>query len=286
MLFDSHSHLQFKIFFDKPEVVKKCLEKNMLVNLVGTNYDTSKKAVDLAEKYENFYASIGLHPIHLFAEKIDEEESSFISHEEDFIETNYQELLKTNKVIAIGECGIDLYHLPQNISKDKVLAKQKEILLKQVEFALANNLPMVLHVRDGKEETGEAYDILYNVLKKYKNLKAVVHCFSGNYFQAKKFLDLGFYLGFTGIITFPAKKTDPKPQKELLEVLEKIDLNKILIETDSPYLAPQKYRGQICEPWMVEETLNFIAEKRKITVKELEEILDQNRLKLFTKIKN
>lgn len=286
MLFDSHCHLQFKNFDEKKDVLEKCLAKKMFLNIVGSQKETSRKAVELAKQYKNFYASVGLHPIHLFKTRVDEEESSFFSHEEEFDFDFYQKLVDKKKVIAIGECGIDLFHLPQNINKEEVLEKQKKVLTSQIELARKNNLALIFHVRDSLEKTGEAHDELYKIIKKYKYLKGVVHCFTGNWSQAKKYLDLGLYLGFTGVITFPAKKTDPKPQKELLEVLEKIDLNKILIETDAPYLAPQKYRGEVCEPWMVEENLDFIAKLRKIDKNELENIIFKNSLTLFDKIIN
>ena len=105
------------------------------------------------------------------------------------------------------------------------------------------------------------------------------------YWSSKKYLDFGFYLGFTGVITFPIKKTDPKPQEELLEVVKTVPLDRILVETDSPYLAAQAYRGKRAEPWMVEECIKKIAEIRGLTMKEVEEITTKNALTLFDKIK-
>lgn len=283
MLFDSHCHLQFKIFTDNPKYLDKYKDQKMILNIVGSQKETSKKAVELAQTNKNFYASIGLHPIHLFKTRVDEEETSFFSHEEEFDFDFYQKLADDKKVIAVGECGIDLFHLPKDVDKEEVLKKQKKVLIDQIEFARKNNLVLIFHVRDGKIK-GEAHEELYKILKNYDDLKGVVHCFTGNFLQAKKYLDLGLYLGFTGVITFPAKKTDPKPQLELWEVLEKIDINKILIETDAPYLAPQKYRGEICEPFMVEENLDFIAKLRKITKDDLENIILKNSLTLFDKV--
>lgn len=283
MLFDSHCHLQFKIFTDNTKYLDKYKDQKMILNIVGSQKETSKKAVEIAQTNKNFYASIGLHPIHLFKTRVDEEETSFFSHEEEFDFDFYQKLADDKKVIAVGECGIDLFHLPKDVDKEEVLKKQKKVLIDQIEFARKNNLVLIFHVRDGKIK-GEAHEELYKILKNYDDLKGVVHCFTGNFLQAKKYLDLGLYLGFTGVITFPAKKTDPKPQLELWEVLEKIDINKILIETDAPYLAPQKYRGEICEPFMVEENLDFIAKLRKITKDDLENIILKNSLTLFDKV--
>ena len=282
MIVDSHCHLQFNGFKnDRESVISRCVEKNLVMNVVGTQKDTSKKAVELAEQHENVYATIGLHPIHLFSTHVDEEESSFVSREEDFDEEFYSELAKSEKVIAVGECGIDLYHIPKDISRDVVLKKQQEIFLKQVRFAQKHGLPLVIHCRD-------AYDELIEVLGGgvgSGKREGIIHCYGGNWEQAQKFLDLGLYLGFTGVITFPPKKTNPKPQEDLLEVITKCPLDRILVETDAPYLAPQKYRGKRCEPWMVAEVLKKIAEIRGKSEEIIKKIIGENTLNLFTKLK-
>lgn len=283
-LIDSHCHIQFNAYKDDyKQVIKRCAKKDVILNTVGTQKETSKKAVEFAEAYENIYATIGLHPIHLFPTRVDEEESSFVSREEDFDEKYYDELSKSEKVIAVGECGIDLFHLPKDKSLEEVLKKQKEIFIKQKNFAQKNNLPLVIHVRDAYKEM---IDLLHSELRtKNSELSGVVHCYSSNWENAQKFLDLGLYLGFTGIVTFPAKKTDPRPQEELLEVVKNCPLDRILIETDAPYLAPQKYRGKRCEPWMVEEVTKKIAEIKGLSEEEVRKVTVENAKKLFSKIK-
>jgi len=172
-LFDSHCHIQFQGFNkDCDEVLARCAEKNVIMNAVGTQKDTSKKAVEFAEKYENIYATIGLHPIHLFPTHVDEEESSFVSREEDFDEEYYSELVKSEKVIAIGECGIDLYHIPKEDiggtrhawSVRTILQRQRDVFLRQVVFAQKHDLPLVIHVRD-------AHDQLIKILLEIGNWK-------------------------------------------------------------------------------------------------------------------
>lgn len=280
MLIDTHCHLQFKSYEnDRDEVIKRCEEKNVILNLVGTQKDTSKAAVDLADKHKNMYASIGTHPIHLFPTHIDEEESKFISREEGFDEEYYEKLVQSKKVIGIGETGLDLFHLPKDISKEEVLEKQKQVFLAHINFAQKHNLPLIIHCRDAHEEM---LDLLQTL---DKEIKGTVHCFTGNWEQAQKYLDIGLYLGFTGIITFPPKKTDPKPQLDLEEVINKIPLNRILVETDSPYLAPQAYRGKRCEPYMVEEVIKKFAKIRGKSEEEIKEIILNNTLNLFTGIR-
>lgn len=283
-LFDSHCHIQFQGFKDDREsVLIRCAEKNVVMNVVGTQKDTSKKAVEFAEKYKNIYATIGLHPIHLFPTRVDEEESSFVSREEDFKEEYYSELVKSEKVIAIGECGIDLYHIPKDKNKAEVLERQRKVFLQQVAFANRYDLPLVIHVRD-------AHDELLDILKSNPPIggrsskSGVVHCYTSNWTNARRYLDFGFYLGFTGVVTFPPKKTDPQPQEDLLEVIKKCPLDRMLVETDAPYLAPQAYRGERCEPWMVEEVVKKIAEVKQADIAQVLRQINKNTQALFTKI--
>ncbi len=276
MLFDSHCHLQFKTYqedFDK--VLQRCGDKDMIMNVVGSQIDTSERAVALAQKYENIYASVGLHPIHLFETHVDEEETSFKSREEDFDYDKYKTLAQNKKVIAIGECGLELFHLPENLNKEKILQKQKEVFIKQYELAQELCLPIIIHVRNAHEEM---IDLLKSLKKK---INGVVHCYTADWNYAKQYLDLGLHIGFTGVITFPPKKTDPKIQEDLLEVVKNCPSDKLLIETDAPYLAPQAYRGQRCDPWMVEEVAKKIAEIRQKTTEEVVEITGENAKKLF-----
>ena len=161
-----------------------------------------------------------------------------------------------------------------SLNKEEFLDKQKEVFLAQIKLAQELDLPLVIHVRDAHEET-------IALLKTIKNLKGVVHCYTGNWEYAQEYLKMGLHLGFTGIITFGAKKTDPKPQLDLLEVVKNCPLDRILIETDSPYLAPQAYRGQRCEPWMVEEVAKKIGEIRIKTMGEIAELTWKNAKKVF-----
>jgi len=256
----------------------------MMLNVVGTQKDTSKQAVLLARDNHDMYASIGTHPNHLFPTYITEEESSFVSREEDFDHEYYEELyaLAPEKIIAIGETGIDLFHVPDDIPVEVVLEKQKEVFLAHAAFAEEHGLPLVIHCRD-------AHDHLIELLGAWiaggeHSAQGVIHCYTGDWEHAKKYLDMGLYLGFTGVVTFPAKKTDPQPQNDLLEVVRNMPLDRILVETDAPFLAPQAYRGKRCEPWMVEEVVKKIAEVRGMSVSDTEKHIEQNTRRLFSKI--
>jgi len=287
MLTDTHCHIQFNGYNnDREEVINRCLAKDMFLNIVGTQKDTSKKAIELAKTSENFYATIGLHPVHLHPTQIDEEESSFLSREEEFDYDYYKELASDKKVIGIGECGLDFFHLPENLEFSKILEKQKQEFIKQATLSNDMDLALVVHVRNASE-TGlpNAYDEMLRVLvdlkKEMPDLRGVIHCYGGTWGQAENFLSLGFYIGFTGILTFPARKTNPKPTEDLVETATKIPLDSFLIETDSPYLAPQKYRGQRCEPFMVEEVAKKIAELKGVSYEEIEDQAWKNTKKVF-----
>ncbi|OGF45813.1 MAG: hypothetical protein A2231_10925 [Candidatus Firestonebacteria bacterium RIFOXYA2_FULL_40_8] len=275
MLIDSHCHLQFRAFAPNlAEVISRCQEKQVGGIIVGTQIDTSRAAVELAATQETLYAVIGLHPIHLFAAPIDEAEFSFQSRGEDFVPEKYAALLSP-KVVGIGECGLEMYHIPATIDRDEYLAKQIISFEAQAEFARVHDLALVIHVR-------EAHEQMISVLKGLKRqIRGVVHCFTGSQEQAQEYLSLGLHLGFTGIITFPPKKNLSTGHGSLREVIRQCPLDRLLIETDAPYLAPQKYRGQQCEPWMVEEVAKQVAEWRNLSWSEVQEITVRNTQDLF-----
>lgn len=307
IMIDSHCHLQFNAYKDDAEdVIKRCDDKKMILNVVGTQSDTSEQAVKLAEKYDNIYATVGLHPIHTTSTEVDEEEIIFKSREEVFDYEFYKKLASQPKVIAIGECGMELFHLPDGVNKQEIIKKHSESFLTQAKLARELDLPMVIHVRDAYEEMAE---VITNQIppprrgrqggglsdwrpqpsssptRRGDDINGVIHCFSGNWPQAQKFLDLGLYLGFTGVITFPPRKTNPEVTTALLEVVKNCPLDRILTETDAPYLAPQKYRGERAEPWMVEEVIKKIAEVKGESMEKIEKAVMENTLRLFTKIK-
>lgn len=283
MIIDTHCHIQFKgMDSDRAEIIVRGRTRGVILNLVGTQKDTSRRAVELARQHPDMYASIGTHPNHLFPTHIDEEESHFMSREEDFDEAFYEELYAQapEKIIGVGECGLDLFHLPPDVPLETVLAKQKTVFKKHAAFAVRHDLPLVIHVRDAHEPMIE---LLQNI--ELPKQRGTIHCYTGNWTYAQEYLALGFCLGFTGVITFPVKKTNPVQQESLCEVIRNMPLDRIVVETDAPYLAPQAYRGERCEPWMTEEVIKKIAELRGLDAAEIEEIILANTLRLFNKIK-
>lgn len=275
-LFDTHCHLQFKAFdANRDEVIGRCLEKDMQMLTVGTQRDTSAAAVELAKTSNGrIFAAIGLHPVHLHPRYVDEKEGEFMSREEDFDYPYYRELADAPEVIAIGETGLDFYHLPDDVPRDEVIKKQTEVFLQHIKLAQEIDKAMVIHCR-------EAYRELAEVLRQNPDIRGTVHCFTGTEEEAELLLGLGLHIGFTGIITFPPRAENPQAQERLLEAVRRVPLERLLIETDAPYLAPATYRGKKCEPWMVEEVAKKVAELKGLDLVTVKNVTAENAKKLF-----
>lgn len=285
MLIDSHCHIQFNAYKDDAcEVIRRSLAQGVKMIVVGSQQSTSVRAVEYAKKYDrSIWAVVGLHPVHLTEQEVDEEEIKFHSREEKFDFEFYERLAKEPETVGIGECGLDFFHLPNNLSLAEVERVQTEAFLTQVELADSAGLPLVIHCRNAHAE-------LLPLLKKKVSegkLKrgAVAHCFTGNWQEAKQYLDLGIYLGFTGVIAFPPKKSNPQPTLDLLEVAHKTPLEQILVETDAPYLSPPPHRGERNEPAFVQLVAQKLAEIKSLELAQVEEQTVKNTLKLFAKIK-
>ena len=258
MFFDTHCHLNFSDYEpDYQEVLERALQANVFMTLVGSDFLSSKRAVDLAQKSEKgVYAAIGLHPNNTL--------------KEDFNESNYQQIIDNNeKIVAIGETGLDYYRLDKHDQVSKL--KQREVFWQHLNLAHKNNLAVIIHCR-------EAHDDLYEILKKFKEEKksldnwGVIHCFSGDYQRAQAYIALGLKISFTGLITF-APDWD--------ELIKEIPLKHLMIETDAPYLSPQPYRGQRNEPLRVIEVAKKIAELKSLGLAQVESVLWQNSVNFF-----
>ncbi len=268
MLFDSHTHLNASQFdVDRDEIYSKLLTEGVLVINIGTDFVDSELAVSLAEKYNNSYASIGIHPE--FAGK------------KFFDQTMFEKLIKSSsRVVAVGETGLDYYWIQEGegIEDDNLIGKQKQLFRSHIEFAISHKKALVIHARSGKKENclRDAYDDVYTILKEYKKdlCGGSMHCFGGTALQAKAFEDLGFGIGITGIITFD--KTGM-----LSEIVKNISKDNILVETDAPFLAPVPYRGSRNNPLYITSIIEKIAEIKGLSVSEISELTYKNTLRLF-----
>jgi len=258
--FDTHSHLHFKQFDeDRDAVLARMREKNVWTIAVGTSLETSKQAFVLASSEQGVVrgATIGIHPTTI--EKFD---------------TNaFQELLG-EEVVAVGECGLDYFRG----SREELYPKQKENFKAQIEFAVQNDLPLMLHIRP-TNKTEDAHEDAIEILKIFKKkygekVRGNTHFFTGSAEIAKQYLDIGFTIAFPGVITF-AKETE--------EAVRNVPLEMILSETDAPYAAPEPHRGKRNEPVFVIDTVKKIAEIKGEDLEKVKKTLVDNAVRVFAK---
>ena len=264
--YDCHTHVNFVAFKDDSDAtIKRAQEAGVGMIVVGTQYDTSADSVRVAESHDDVYAAIGLHPIHSTKSYHDEKElgeggKEFTSRGEEFDAEKYFALWQSPKVVAIGECGLDYYRLEEDTKK-----KQEATFVQQIELANRLQKPLMLHIRN-------AYDDALAVLKAHAQVKGDVHFFAGDWNIAKQFLDFGFTLSFTGVLTFA---------REYDEVIKNAPLDMLLSETDAPYVAPKPYRGKRNEPAYVVEVVKAIAEIRGEPFEMVREQLAANARRVF-----
>lgn len=280
---DIHSHLQFAAFKDDLDaVVKRTIDNGVWVINVGTQYDTSVGAIRLANSVkEGMFATVGLHPIHTSKSYHDLQElgeggEEFTSRGEIFDYKKYLEIGLDKKVVGVGECGLDYYRLDEKTQK-----KQKEVFEAQINLANELGKPLMLHIRNGQNGLGaNAYEDAFDMVKSIAKVSGDVHFFAGDLSVAKKFLDIGFTLSFTGAITFPRKENSLHP--DYANIIEKTPLDMILTETDCPYIAPVPHRGKRNEPSFVEYVVNKIAQIKSLDIDEVSSVLVNNARRVFS----
>lgn len=254
MLIDSHAHIQGSEFSaDVDQAIRRASEAGVeKIIVVGGAGDLSSNdaAVGLAQSHPGLFATVGMHPHD--AKRVSDEDLKRL-----------KELISDPKVVAVGETGLDFYydHSPREI--------QIELFCRFIHMARQAGLPIVVHNREAQREVAE---LIRNEGK--RELRGVIHCFTGDYEAAREFLDLGFYLSFTGIITF--KKAD-----SLRDVVRKLPLDRILVETDSPYLAPVPHRGKRNEPAFVRFVAETVARVRGVALEEVAHATSLNAQRLF-----
>lgn len=270
--YDCHTHVNFVAFKDDAgATIKRAQDASVGMILVGTQFDTSADGVRVAEGHDDVYAAIGLHPIHSTKSYHDEKElgeggKEFTSRGEVFDMEKYVALGQSPKVVAIGECGLDYYRLEGDTKK-----VQEETFIQQIQLANTLQKPLMLHIRSS-QGSQEAYDDALALVKSYAKVSGDVHFFAGNWDTAKKWLEHGFTLSFTGVLTF-ARDYD--------EVIRNAPLDMLLSETDAPYVSPKPYRGKRNEPAYVVEVVKAIAEIRGEPLEKVRAQLATNAQRLF-----
>jgi TatD DNase family protein len=261
---DIHAHINFPDFADdRDEVISRAAKSGVAIINIGTSYDSSAEVVRLANNNENMYAIIGLHPIYVHKSP------------NGFDEKKFKKLLENEKIVGVGECGLDYFHLEGDIPDEK--QQQEHAFRQQIEFAIKHDLPIMIHCRD-------AYEDVLDILKEYKSgqnphvgtdghkLRGNVHFFAGTIDEAKQFIGLDFTISFTGVITFA---------KQYEELVAAVPLDKMHAETDCPYVAPAAYRGKRNEPSYVMEVVEKIAEIKGLPVEDVSDQLKKNAEAMF-----
>lgn len=241
MIFDSHTHYDDDAFNEDRENVIKEIKDNGVIGVLncGSSLEGARMSLELADKYDFFYAAVGIHPE--YADVVNEEVISEI-----------KEMTKNEKVKAIGEIGLD-YYWDENPEREI----QKDAFRRQMKLADELNLPVVIHDREAHGDTLE-------IMKEFPEVKGVVHCFSGSVEFAKECLKLGYYIGITGVVTF-------KNAKKLIDVVKEVPLEKLLVETDCPYMAPTPFRGKRNKSDYVKYIIEKVAEIKGVDSEVVEE---------------
>ncbi|MGP2656029.1 TatD family hydrolase [Malaciobacter sp. WC5094] len=255
MILDTHCHLDNEKFYeDVHEVIQNALSHGVKGFLIpGADFKDLPQAVKLAEQYDEVYFSVGIHPYDV--EQYDEEV--------------LEQYIKHPKCIAVGECGLDYFRLPEN-EEEKIAykKKQKEVFISQIQFAKKVNKPLIVHIRDASNDSRQ-------ILEEYqaKEVGGVLHCYNASE-HLLPLANHGFYFGIGGVLTF-------KNAKKLVEVLPKIPRNKLIIETDAPYLTPHPHRGKRNEPYYTVFVADKMAELLDMSRVQIEELTTTNAIRLF-----
>jgi len=283
-MFDAHTHTHFAAFEkDYKEVINRALKAGVGLINVGTQIDTSRRAIEVAHEFENepVYATVGLHPTHTEKSYHDSQElgggdaaKAFVSRGEDFDASEYLKMARDSKVVAIGECGLDYYRLENLDSKQvaETKAKQMAVFIEHAKIAEAVQKPLMIHCRPSKG-TDDAYEDLLELLQTtHYNLQTISHFYVGSPHVTKHMIEAGFYFTFGGVITF---------SRDYDEQIKMIPDDRILLETDAPYVAPQSKRGQRNEPAYVIEVAQKMAEIRGVSYDRIEEMIKANAKNIF-----
>lgn len=259
MFIDTHAHLDLPEFRNESSIIigrAKTAGVQKIIN-IGTCLESSKKSIDLSRRYPEIYATVGIHP----------DASNELNLETREVLTD---MSQSSKVVAIGEVGLDYYYLKRSSKFSNYPNREKQIFCfeQMLDLALETKLPVIIHGRESEAD-------LIAILKSYAgSIRGVIHCFSGDWNFAEKILDLGFAISFTGNITF-------KNNFSIEEVIKKIPLGSIMIETDCPFLAPEPYRGKRNEPAYVVEVAKKIAQIKKLSLAQVEEETTKKAKKMF-----
>ena len=251
-IFDSHSHYDDEAFDDDRENVLKELHDNGVINIMNcaSSYESIDKVCNIVNNHEFIYGALGIHP-----ENADE-------YNDIVLKEIKEKIINNKKIVAVGEIGLD-YYWDENPERET----QKEVFRKHMQLAEELNLPVIIHSREAHADTLE-------IMKEYPKVNGVVHCFSGSVEIAKECIKLGYYIGITGVVTF-------KNAKKVVEVVKEVPIDKLLVETDCPYMAPEPNRGKRNQSDYIQYVIEKIAEIKQMDPLEINRKVNENTYKLF-----
>ena len=251
-IFDSHSHYDDEAFDDDRENVLKELHDNGVINIMNgaSSYDSIDKVCNIVNNHQFIYGALGIHP-----ENADEYNDAVLKEIK-------EKIINNKKIVAVGEIGLD-YYWDENPERET----QKEVFRKHMQLAEELNLPVIIHSREAHADTLE-------IMKEYPKVNGVVHCFSGSVEIAKECIKLGYYIGITGVVTF-------KNAKKVVEVVKEVPIDKLLVETDCPYMAPEPNRGKRNQSDYIQYVIEKIAEIKQMDPLEINRKVNENTYKLF-----
>lgn len=270
-LIDTHCHLHFPAYDeDREEVLARMREQRIAAIAIGTALKNAQHAIELAQHHEGIWATVGLHPSHTTSDHVDSEEGH-VDESDVTVEALMSIARSSPKVVAIGEAGLDFYRLPDE--RVSAIQTQERVFRTHIAAAKQLDLPLVIHCRDALARLAE-------ILDEEQYARGVVHSFTGTWDEAKPLLDLGMHIAVNGIATFPLRKTQD-PSTAINETIKHIPLDRLLVETDAPWLAPAVHRGKRNEPVWVEEVAKHVASVRGLTLDEIAITTTENAMRLF-----
>ncbi len=274
-LIDTHSHVHFAAFAaDIDDVLARAQAAGVAMVTVGTLKKTSTEAVAFANAHENVWAAVGLHPNNIHFIPPSEDEGS--GHE-DFDYEFYKQLAQDPKVVAVGETGMDAYRIPDGFDREQVLTEQEKVFRQHLDLCDELKKPVIIHCRDTHEQ-------VTRVLREYIEAgklvrRGILHCFTGTPEQALVYVELGMYISIPGILTFPPKKTES--ENSLAAVVRAVPRDRLVVETDCPYLTPAPHRGERNEPSYVKFTAEAVAQVWGVTFEEAANQTTENARHIF-----
>lgn len=283
-LFDAHCHAQDAYYEGRSdEVARAALEHGVKLIAVGTDYEASRQAVELAGRHENVWAAVGLHPTRLFdsppGAEVDEGPA------EAFDVEKYRALLRQPKVVAVGEMGLDYHHQFPGISPAEMKARQLACFLEGARLAREEEVPIIIHSRHASSDQLALIKSIWGSYRAGEPLRGVAHCFEGRRFDAEQYIELGFCISFAGNLTYKPRRADiDAGWTPLPELAAALPLDRILVETDAPFLAPVPHRGETNYPHYVEHVARKLAEIRGLTYEEICATTSANARRLFRRL--